>query len=237
MHRIIFAAALAVLPFAPALAQDYPPIQDHVMLNLTAEEWVETGTARVVVSVNAVVTGGNAATLRDEMLAAVGEIASGDGIEWRFTNFSRSLDSSGLERWYAQIEARLPEAKLGGIRTTAKDESRPGMQLTVDQIDFSPTLAEFEDVRAALRARIYELAAEERARLERELDRDWRVASIDFLGVMARPAPMPMRGRSMAMMESASADAINMTNAGGMAVSQKITMNAQVTLSVIAEGE
>ncbi len=236
---ILGALALLVLGLLamirPAAAQDVPPVMDEVVLTLMVEDWVETDTARVTVAVNATVMDQNAGNLRDEMLTAVGALAEGDDIEWRFTQFNRNQDRSGLERWSAQLEARLPEAQLGGINERAEAQSRPGLNLRIQNIDFSPTLEEFEAIRAELRARIYAEAMAELERLKRAVpDRDWRIATVDFVNEL-RPAMTAMRGM---MRESAVFDMAEQAaapSAGGLAVSQKIVQRASIRLAVFAE--
>lgn len=159
-HRLLAAAALSlsigthVTPRAVAgptitlAAQD-----DQVSLSLALEDWVETQTARTEVAVDAALPGADAGKARAQMLAAVKELAQ--GAVWRFTAFDHASDTSGLERWHGILEARLPEAQLGGLSDRAKQASKPGLQLTVQTIDFSPTLAELEVGKAKLRGEMY----------------------------------------------------------------------------------
>ncbi len=86
------------------------------------------------------------------MTKAVNNLAKAD---WRLTSFNRSEDQTGLERWSATFEARLPETDLNGLAETAKKISKAGMQLTIADIDFSPTLEEMETARAGLRTQVY----------------------------------------------------------------------------------
>jgi predicted secreted protein len=229
VKHLLVAAYLSLLAL-PAAAQIAPnPIQDQVVLNLAVEDWVPTQTARVVLNAEAAIQGADAGKTRDELLAAAKKAAAG---EWRIVRFDRSTDQAGLERWSASLETRLAESALGGLADRAKQSSRPGMQLTVGQIDFTPTLAESEAARAKLREQLYKRATEELQRLNAVAgDRKFRVARIDF-GTVQMQRPMAM---ARATMDKAM-PAPNFAPANGaeMELSQKATMQANVTFSANA---
>jgi hypothetical protein len=228
MNRLL-AFAVACLLAAPAAAQQIAPnpIQDQVVLQLATEDWVPTQTARVVLNADAAIQGADAGKTRDELLAAAKKVASG---EWRIVRFDRSTDQAGLERWSASLETRLPESALGGLGDRAKQNSRPGLQLTVGQIDFTPTLAETETARAKLRDALYKRATEELQRLNAAAgDRKFRIARIEFGGVVP-VQPHPAFERNMAVAAPADFKAAG----GEMELSQKVTMRANVTFSANA---
>lgn len=216
----------ALLAALPARAQPYP-IMDQVVLRLSAEGWVESDTARVSVGIDAALPGAEAASVRDDMNAALDRLAA--DAAWRFVRFDRFRDDSGLERWTATAEARLAETALDGLAARAEQASRPGLQLRVQDVDFSPTLAEIEAVQARLRSEIYARAGEELQRLNAAFpDQGYRVATIDFVN----PTAMPMMdyGRAAAMPPAPMAG-----KAGPVAVSEKLTLNAQVVLQALTE--
>ena len=102
--------------------------------------------------------------------------------EWRIVSFDRSTDQAGLERWRAVAEARLAENALGGLAEKARQASRPGLQIRIASIEFTPTLGETEAVRARLRAEIYGKAASELKALEQSFPgRKFRMGNIDFV--------------------------------------------------------
>lgn len=226
----ILALAPIALAAAPAAAFEPRPVMDQVVLSLSAEDWVEAEEARVIVAIDAALPGSDAASVRTEMLGALDKLAA-DG-EWRFLSFDRFQDESGLERWRARAQARLPETALGGIANRADDASRPGLQVRVENTDFSPTLAEIEAVEADLRSELYERAREELDRLNQVFpDRDYRVATIDFLNQGYHP--MMDRGQPMMAMSRAEMAPAPMQGGSGLSVSQKLTMTAQIVLQVL----
>ncbi|NBX73041.1 MAG: hypothetical protein EBQ89_01950 [Alphaproteobacteria bacterium] len=222
----------ALLLAAPALAGDIKP-DDTVVFHISAEEWVSTDTARVTVQVEAAADGAKTATLRSDMKNAVMAMAKG---EWRLTNFYRSQDSTGLERWNATYEARLPENILGGLFEKAKTASKPGMQLTVGEMDFTPTLDEVQNVQQKLRYQLAQKAAAQIVELNNALPgRQYRLSSLSF-GEMGFASPMAMMKRGGPEMMTMAADAPDAAvgSSPSMATSQKIVMVANIVASALA---
>ena len=228
-RSLLLATALFfVPPAASALADDWKP-DDTVTNSFTVEGDVVTQTARVVVSVEAAMAGVDASKARGAMQSAVQGLADG---KWRLTTFNRSTDSTGLERWYAQYEARLPEASLGGLADRAKAASKAGMQLSIATMDFTPTLAETEAVRGALRQQVYAQAVAELGRLNAALPgRNFRIAGIMFSENGAPPMMAPM------MLKAARADMATMEASPPAEVSQRISVTASATYAALAPTE
>jgi hypothetical protein len=233
MKRVfaLLALFLTLATTPPAWAQVPPPVMDQVVLDLTAEDWVGTETARVTVSADAAASGADAGTQRSDLLTAINGLTP--GTQWRIVSFDRSTDQAGLERWRALAEVRLPETALGGLSDKARQASRPGLQLRIGSIEFAPTLAETEAVRARLRAEIYGKAASELDALERSFPgRKFRIGNIDF----ANEPPMAYARKTredMQPMAMAAAPAQD----GPVNVSEKLVVRARVVLSAVAPRE
>jgi hypothetical protein len=206
-----------------------------VIFDLSAEDWVMTKNAHVSVNVEAAVSDKTAGTMRGDMIKAVNDLAKGD---WRLTNFNRSQDQTGLERWSATFETRLPENMLSGLGDGVKKLSKAGMQLSLGDIDFSPSLDEMETARGVLRTKLYKEASDQLTALNTALPgRNYRIATINFTGSNDEPGPVPMprvvRGQAMmAMAVPASAPA-----APPMERAEKITLNARVVLAAVPESK
>lgn len=231
MRRVLCLAALAFCLFVSTADADEAKPDDRVSFTLSAEDWVTTKTARVVARVDSAVAASATGTARAEMIKAVNNLASGD---WRLTEFNRMPDQTGLERWTALFEARLPESNLGGLADTAKKLSKSGMQLTVNAIDFSPTLDEVEAVRAALRVQLYKKIGDQLAALNNAIPgRNYRIASVDLNngdGMMVQPFALK---NNMAMASMASAPSA--ADAGDMERAEKIRLTAQVVYAALPE--
>lgn len=217
-------------------AEDIRP-DDMVMFDLAAESWVSTKSAKVTLAVEAAVSGNTAGTMRPAMAKAINDVVKAD---WRLTSFNRSQDSTGMERWSAFYEARIPENELNNLSENAKKNSKPGMQVTVSNIDFSPTLEETQATVAQLRAQIYKQATEQLAVLNTAMTgRTYRISMIDFTGMEGMTpmmAPMNRKGgiRTMAAMAMAGANDSMSAEMAPMERSEKLTLNARVVLATTA---
>lgn len=223
---LAFSTALA----ATAMADKQRPSRhpDQVVLELSAEDWVDTKTARLMVAVDAAESARNAGGVRDQVLAVLGGLAS--GAEWHITRFDRGRDNAGLETSRVAAEARVGEDALSGIYDKARAASRPGLQVRITGIDFSPTLAENETVLADLRAQIYRQVGAELDRLKAaHPDRTFRMRTIDFV----RTGPYP--GQPRVAMEAATSRMNTLQAApapgGNFGVSRRMTLTATVVLA------
>ena len=185
--------AIAVLLAAPTAAfADEPRLPpDQVVLSLSAEGWVEAAKARVRVVVDSAKTGAEAGNLRAEVKASLAKLLP--DAEWHVTDIERSRDQTGLERWHLEAETRVAETALDGLYDRAKAESRPGEQISVDSIDFTPEFADREAVMASLRAKIYAQAKDELARISSVYpDRSFRLREVNFGSQVPAPSPVPL---------------------------------------------
>jgi hypothetical protein len=222
---VTFAAPLTLAQTAPVFS--FPTQNDTVTLPLMLEDWVQTDTARTELAVDASLPGSDAGKARADVLGAVRALAQ--GADWRFTAFDRNQDASGLEHWHAVVEARLAEAQLGGLSDRAKQVSRAGLQIRVQSVDFSPTLAEVEVTKSKLRAEMYKKVNEALAQLNQaEPERKYRIMRIDF----NEPTPNLPAPRMM----SAAAPG-NEQVASGISLSEKAELRANVTFAAIAPRE
>jgi hypothetical protein len=237
--RRLTAALLPILLLAPGIAAAQgattiiqpPPVMDEVTLELSAEDWVVTETALVTVVADAAAADAQAGVARGDLLAAVSGLVP--QAEWRIVSFDRFTDQAGLDRWQAVAQARLPETEVGGLGEKARELSRPGLQIRVRSIEFTPTLAEVEAVRARLRAEIYRRADEEIAALERSFgDRDFRIGAIRFQE--SGMPPMPVQAM---MSRGGVPEAMDKAAAAPVSVSEKLRVTAFVSLSALAPRE
>lgn len=235
-RRVLACALVAALTACCSCAQamEKNGHQDTVTFTLSTEDWVTAKTARVIIGVEAAVSGAAAGSARGDMLKAVENVAKSD---WKLTGFSRAQDQTGLERWSASFEARLPENALGGLHEAAKKAGKAGMQLSVNAIDFSPTLDETESARAVLRAKLYKSAAEQLTALNAALpNRDYRIAEITFLDTgnaqpYAQNEIVTTRQRMVAMPSDATMSPVPVGAPKAMERSEKISVSAMVVMA------
>lgn len=230
MRKIIVLVALLTSSIAvwPAAAQPMIPMQprDEIVLNLAAEGWVETKTARVVAVADVAIAAENRNAVRDRMMGALKKLSP--NADWRIGQFTRTQDPAGLERWRVSAETRLPEAALGGLDERAKQQSQPGLQLRIQAIQFTPTLEEREATLADLRDQLYEQAKAEADRVAKLWpERNFRVARIEIGG----PGFQPMMRERSDMMAAAPMASGSSESGEAVSVAQKLTLQATVTLS------
>jgi predicted secreted protein len=228
-YRFLTALFFALFLSAPVLA-DEPKPDDTVSFDLSAEDWVAAKTAHVTLNVEAAVSAANAGAMRADMIRSVNDAAKAD---WKVTGFNRAQDQTGMERWSAVFEARLPETDLNGLAESVKKASKAGMQITVGDIDFNPTLDEIETARAGLRAHIFKDAGEQLVALNASLPgRGYRIAQINF-----DAAPMPMFARPMnrVMMASAASALSPNDTASSPDHAQKIVLTAHVVFAALPQ--
>lgn len=234
LSPIALALVLLAMPLAGAWAGDPDDstrrqgvADDEVVFTVAVESWVETTTATVRVVADLAVEAGRFAIARGELVALLKGL--GTGAEWRIADFSKGRDDAGFERWRVTAEARLPEAALSELGSRLKAASKPGLALSVETIDYTPTLVEREAVINMLRGRVYARVAEEIGALEAVFrDRDFRVRLIDFTQGF-RPQPRLMRE---GMVAAAQGDAPSVAN--GLAGAEKARLVARVHVAAQA---
>lgn len=144
-------------------AQDTLPL-DKVSFQVSAKEWVSTQTALVAISINATLSNEDLIKARAEIMNNLAKIASGT---WHITAFNRSQDSSGLEKLFAEAQARVAQADLTQVYQNAKKVSKPGATYTINSMEFTPSLQEIQNIKAQVRETLYQIANQEIARLNK----------------------------------------------------------------------
>ncbi len=234
----VAAAALAPLP-GLAQQQSRQPAQavqpqiveiqrdDQVFLELKAESWVETQTALVRASVDAAFGAGQGGDIRAQVLEALKKTSP--DADWHLTAVDQIPDPAGLERWRVAAETRLKDGALAGLRDRAQQASRSGLKVQIDQVEYTPTVAEREATLVKLREQIYRDAKAELGRLNALYDdAKWRPQRIDFLpaGTVTENYA-PRAAKTMMAAPAMAADA----GGGVMEVAQKLTLRAVVVLA------
>lgn len=138
---------------------------NRVSFQLQAEQWVLTNTAEFTVSVDATLDKLGLAQARAQILGKLAALSK--DADWHITVFDRSQNQSGLEQLRVEAQTRLPEKDLSNLRDKAKEISKPGLIFNIQQINFIPSLADYEKVRTELRSTIYTNAQAEVERLNK----------------------------------------------------------------------
>lgn len=199
---------------------------DKVSLSFSAEQWVKTSTAKLEVSINAVLTNTSLAEMRSKILKNLNTIAKA---QWHITQFNRSQDNSGLERLYVNAQARVDQALLANVNDSAKKVSQPGAKYQVANIDFSPSDQDIQSVKNLIRQDLYQKVQSEVAQLNQQFKEQhysvFRVliVSPDELANQ-RPQLQRFAKKNMVLAEAASYGA-------NISVSNKVKLTALVTVA------
>lgn len=219
---LLLSAGLFVSPLIRAEEVE-KPLLNTVHVNLWGEKWVQTSTAKVVVSVDAVLDKTGLEQTHQKLTQKLKQISS--AAEWHITQFIRTQDPSGLEKVNVQAEARLPEGELSGLREHAEKVSKPGEKFEIADVYFEPTMEDMERTRDALRAELYEKAKKELERINALYpERKYFLHRVVFDGLLM---PLEQQPKAMqAQMRVASVGAA--PEAGGITVSNKVQQSAYV---------
>lgn len=185
-NRLISFVVLGMAIATPVLAQNdnSNPALNNVSYQLSAEQWANTATANVTVSLDASLDKIGLSNLSTYVLKNLNAIEPNPN--WHIVQFTRNQDKSGLETVHIEAQARIPSGNLAALRDKAKNLSKQGETYSISDIDFSPSMDEIEVAHTAARSAIYDKAKQEVARLNQVYpDQHFFLNSIQFM-----PAPV-----------------------------------------------
>lgn len=222
--RRIFLVILLLLIPSVLFADVIEPLLNKITLQLSAEKWATTATARVVVNLDAALDRFGLSSINEQMLKKLEAFSS--QTEWHITSMTRSQDKSGLEQVHVEAEARVPSNSLAILRDKAKALSKPGETYTIASIDFTPTLAEMEVASADARNQIYNTAKQEVARLNQLYpDQHYFLYAIDFSSVPTPIVPLPLNRMLIA---TAAID-----SAAKVSINSKVALTANAVIAAL----
>lgn len=193
---------------------------DTVDFQVSTKQWVTTQTALLTVHLSATLDNADLVKSRADILNKLSGIAAG---EWHLTQFERSQDSSGLEKLSVQAEARVAQSGLTQVYEHAKAVSKPGAIYAVGSIEFKPSLEEVQQVRMALRERLYQQARDEVVRINKVFaGQQYTLNQLVFVEGDERLPP-----KALDMMNAMAVRA----TAPALTVSQELTMTALVQVA------
>jgi hypothetical protein len=215
MRRMI--GLLIVLAACPAAYTDtFPPpypapmVLDEVNFQVTEKQWVTTQTALLMVNINVTLSDADLVKARTEIMGKLDKIASGD---WHLTTFDRSQDSSGLEKLFVQAQARVKQESLTHIYQQAKAVTKPGASYEIANVEFKPSLDEVQQVKTALREKLYQKARDEMARLNQIYPgQTYTINQVMFDDGDAMPRPKSSRATEGLVSYAAAAPSLTVSN-------------------------
>ncbi len=193
---------------------------DTVHFQVSAHEWVKTESALLKVNIHATLNNTDLVKARNTIMSHLAKIAQGP---WHITQFNRTQDSSGLEKLYAQAQIRVPQAKLTQVYQDAKAISKPGMSYTVDQIVFTPSLADTKAAETQLRERLYQEIKQELIRLnEVYTDQHYTINRLEIANLTDDATPQVPTNNARVLM------AVAKPKANYLPLANRLTLTATV---------
>jgi hypothetical protein len=200
------------------------PVLNKISYDIAAEDWAKTATVMVEVSVDAIFNENNLEQVRTNILKKLNQLAP--NAQWHITTFARNPDQSGLERLQLQAQSRVNNTALGNLRQQAKALSKPGVTITITNIDYSPSLAEVEATKLALHKQIYNQAKAELVQLNQLYpNQKYYLHTVEFLSQQQSLEPQPlMRMNLMA----ANSKPVAMPVAGKVIITARVTLASTI---------
>lgn len=221
----LIALALPTMALAGSNVHMQQPL-DKVSLVFNAQRWVQTDTAVLQVTINATLTKSSLVEMRSQIMANLNKIAKGD---WHITNFNRSQDSSGLEKLYVNAQARINQSLLTNVNANAKQISKPGVSYRINNIDFSPSDADVQQVKQQVRQDLYKKIQDELNVLNKQYeDQKYSVFRVYFTSPDTANQMYQNRQPYAKKMVNFVAEA---SAAPAVSVSNKVKLSAVVTLA------
>lgn len=225
LSRILMVSALSGMMSVAWAQAPCAGILPQVTLQLTAEQWVTTQTAKVSVALDALLNKEQLASAQANFQAALKKIAP--EAVWHITEFTRSASKTNLEQLHAVAEARLTDSALAGLRDRAKAQNTEGQTYTVQDIVYTPTIDEISTTQAKLRAQIYQQAKAELDRLNAVYPKPgYSLYNINFTNVTIQPGPMAAKMEAMVTMAREVPSSVSL--------SQQMTQDALVVFAAPA---
>lgn len=218
-------SSLALAQSRTTLIQE-PVYQDDISMQLTAENWLSSKSARIYVQILASFDEKQSSDIQQKVMQNLKKISS--AADWKFTSFNRTKGNTGLEQWVINVEGRLGSDELDGVRGKFSSQNIPGYRMRLQNINYSPTEAEKSANFILLRKNIYAQAAAELDMLNSLFPaRKYRISRIDF----SPSALQYQRPSSMREVETKMFQVSRDEGSSDMQVSNKIRLHASVVIS------
>ena len=141
-----------------------------------------TDSARAVIVVDAILKDHQLEKSRQQIMQNLSGLVS--NVKWVIIKLNRGQDQSGLAKLHLLAQARVPNSQVNRLQQEVKKLSKPGQQYKIAQMDFTPNLAEQQNVLGSLRAKIYQQVKQELKRLNQTFPgQHYFMHSIRFSGV------------------------------------------------------
>lgn len=203
-----------------------------VTLPLSAQTWVKSQTAKVIVELNASLKQKQVLDLPKKLHKNLHKLADQN---WHITHFNKESAKSGLDKVTIQAQTRLDNQAILKLKKQLKDVSEAGMTYHLKKVDYKPSFKQLQHNRAQLRQSIYKQAQQESNSLQKTYNnRHPHIQSINFIpGLLKHDGGHPNpRQLNMVRLAGASNGNHSQTQSAAFPISQKLKQKAIVKIQL-----
>ncbi|MFN3234066.1 MAG: hypothetical protein ACE365_01455 [Gammaproteobacteria bacterium] len=157
-----------------------------ISMDLISQQWLKTKTAVITIKIDAAINNNKLSDLYDKVDESLKALIP--GASWNVTTFSRKTTTSGLDSVEATAETRIENQSVSGLQGKLKSMSQPGMNFTLEHVDYTPSIKELTQLKNNLRSDIYQQAiAQEKILNQTFSDAHYVIHRISFMDNIFRP--------------------------------------------------
>ena len=208
--------------------------QNVVTLPISAQTWVKSPTAKVIIELNASIKDQQVLHLPSQLQNTLHKLADQ---EWHVTHFDKDTDKSGLNKIVIDAQTRLDNEALLKLKKQLKNVSQAGMTYHLKKVDYEPSHQQLKNNRAQLRQSIYHQAHQEAQRLQKTYsNKKIHVQSINFVpGLMQKGGHRPNpRQLKMVRLAGGHNEAQQQSSSPTFPISQRLKQKAIVKISLLS---
>ncbi|MFZ9035048.1 MAG: hypothetical protein ACO2ZM_02875 [Francisellaceae bacterium] len=221
--KLTLLSLMTVIGFSAAYAhQKVEPATIDFMRSQTVD--VKSKTALVNVTVNATALQNDSTTIESATLSKLK--AAIPNIDWKVLSLTQNEADSGAQNIKIIIEGRLSAKQITTLRKLLQNDNSNNQRFIIDVVSFTPTEKAIEDAQNDLMISMYQSIQKYVKNFNSATDSQYQIAKVDFHGTTYEPGPQI---NTMMLMKTASDSA----KEDNIAVTKKITLNANITLSQI----
>jgi DNA polymerase III delta prime subunit len=224
MKKIVPISFIGLLAFSSIAVACNNNCQDNknvVQYATQAETTVKSNSVLVQVTGYATTTLENQNIVEKQITDQVNNIVKAD---WKVKNLEQNTSNSGALNITLQLQARISKQELNKLQSALDNQKASGKKLIVEVLDYNPPAVEVELAKQELMIRIFKDTKKYLDEFNKETDSDYTIQSIKYTDFNNYYRP-----RNNVMLMKASSNEMDSASQSSVAISQDITIKANVT--------